>query len=102
MEENGAAIAETARQLLGLQDCKVLLTAGVVVPVELLEYFKRLDMQIIEAYGMTENTGGIAVNPFRQAKLGSVGRCYPGTYVRIEKPDDQGKGEVHSLYCVQR
>ena len=94
LEEEQAATPETAREFLGLQDCRVLLTAGVAVPTELLEYFKRLDMTLIEAYGMTENAGGITVNRVQQLKVGSVGQPYPGTYVRIDNPDHHGNGEV--------
>lgn len=60
--------------------------------MELLEYFKKLDMLIVQAYGMTENTGGITVNPLQNAKLGSVGKPYPGTYVKIDSPES---GEVY-------
>ena len=94
MEEERATSPQAAREFLGLQDCQVLLTAGVSVPINLLEYYKRLDMTLIEAYGMTENAGGITVNHMQQLKMGSVGKPYPGTYVKIDNPDHQGRGEV--------
>jgi long-subunit acyl-CoA synthetase (AMP-forming) len=94
LEEERKTTPQIARDFLGLQDCRVLLTAGVAVPVDLLEYFERLNMPLTEAYGMTENTGGITVNCMQQLKMGSVGKPYPGTYVRIDKPDRQGNGEV--------
>lgn len=99
LKEDGAIIPESARKFLGLLESRVLLTAGVAVPKELLEYFKELDMPIIEAYGMSENTGGITVNPLQQVKLGSVGKPYPGTYVRINNPDNDGNGEV-MIRCI--
>ena len=94
LEEDGTATPEAARRHLGLDECKVLLTAGVSVPVELLEYFQRLGMTLIEAFGMSENTGGVTINPQQRVKLGSAGRPYPGTYVRIDNPDRHGNGEV--------
>ena len=72
----------------------MLLTAGVSVPVELLEYFERLGMTLTEAFGMSENTGGVTINPQQRVKLGSAGRPYPGTYVKIDNPDSHGNGEV--------
>ena len=74
-----------------------MLTAGATVPVELLEYFKTLGMPLVEAYGMTENSGGITVNPLEEAKIGSVGKPYPGTYLRIDQPDEHGTGEVDTV-----
>ncbi len=56
-------------------------------------------MPIIEAYGMSENTGGITVNPEQQVKVGSVGKPYPGTYVKINSPDSDGSGEV-TIRCM--
>ena len=94
LEEDGVATPESARKQLGLLESRILLTAGIAVPQELLEYFKRLDMTLIEAYGMSENTGGITVNQMQEVKLGSVGKPYPGTYVRIDNPDSHGNGEV--------
>lgn len=90
----GEITAESARDFLGLRRCKILLTAGVAVPVELLEFFESINMPLIEAYGMTENSGGITVNSLQGAKLGSVGKPYPGTYVKIDNPDENGDGEV--------
>ena len=56
-------------------------------------------MPIIEAYGMSENTGGIMVNPLQQLKLESVGKPFPGTYVRINNPDNGGNGGV-MIKCI--
>ena len=77
----------------------MLLTAGVAAPIDLLEYFKMLDMPLTEAYGMTENAGGITVNCLQRIKMGSFGQPYPSTYVRIDKPDHRGNGEV-LVYCI--
>ena len=54
-------------------------------------------MPLVEAYGMTENSGGITVNPLEEAKIGSVGKPYPGTYLRIDQPDEHGTGEVDTV-----
>lgn len=100
MEEERVSAPHTPREFLGLQDCRVFLTAGVAVSSDSLEYFKRLDMTLLEAYGMTENSGGITVNRVERLKIGSVGQPYPGTYVKINKPDGQGKGEVRRTTII--
>ena len=102
MEEERTATPQIAREFLGLQDCRVLLTAGVAAPIDLLEYFKMLDMPLTEAYGMTENAGGLTVNCLQRIKMGSVGQPYPSTYVRIDKPDRRGNGEVLVYFTILR
>ena len=93
LEEKCTNTAESAKVFLGLQDCRVFLTAGATLPEELHEYFKRLYIPIIEAYGLTENAGGVTINT-EPARPGSVGKPYPGVHVRIENPDRYGNGEV--------
>ena len=93
LDEKGINTVESAKVFLGLQDCRVFLTAGASFSEELREYFERLDMPIMEAYGLTENSGGITIN-LQRTKPGSVGKPYPGVRVRIKDPDHNGSGEV--------
>lgn len=43
---------------------------------------------IVQAYGLTETSPGVTVNPLERPKLGSIGVPYASTYVRIV--DDEG------------
>ena len=45
---------------------------------------------------MSENAGLVTVHPLQQIKLGSVGKPFPGKYVKINNPDSHGNGEVSS------
>ena len=40
---------------LGLTECKIALTGAAPISADLLEFFKKLGIEIMEVYGMTEN-----------------------------------------------
>ena len=90
--------SKEALEMLGLERCKVLFSAGCALPKECYCYFKSIGLTITEAYGMSENTGGITINPLSQTKIGSVGYPFPGTSIRINNPDESGSGEVYYIH----
>ena len=54
------------------------------------------NIQIVEAYGMTEAAPIISINRFEPGGklLGTVGRPVPGIEVIIDQPDQHGEGEI--------
>lgn len=94
LEESYVQTSKEALEMLGLEHSKVLLSAGYGMPKQCHHYFKLLKVNITEAYGMSENTGGITINPVSLTRIGSVGCPCPGTSIRIDKPDKTGNGEV--------
>lgn len=69
-------IAKTIRKKLGLAHARIIVSGAAPIPVTLLEWFSRLGIQIMEVYGMTENTAFSHGN-FRKIKFGSVGEAWP-------------------------
>ena len=63
-----------------------------------------IGVPIIESYGMTETTGPQTTNLVSQWRLGSVGRPFIGTHIKIETPNqnEDGEGEVSVLICCKR
>ena len=59
--------------------------------------FQAMGFDVIQAYGMTETTGGLSVQPLGDLRLGLVGRALPGATLRIDRPSEDGVGEV----CAQ-
>ena len=47
------------------------------------EFEKRTNKKILERYGMTETTGIISINLPHAVKIGSVGKPYPNTKIKI-------------------
>jgi long-chain acyl-CoA synthetase len=53
-----------------------------------------LGWQVLTGYGLVETTSIATFNPLGKARVGSAGKPGPGVEVRIEAPDDEGRGEV--------
>ncbi|MGQ0585626.1 MAG: AMP-binding protein [Gammaproteobacteria bacterium] len=75
---------------LGLDQCRLAIGGAAPMPPALLEWFKSIGLEIVEAYGMTENFGMSHSNLVGQTRPGYVGPPYPGMEHRID-PDT---GEV--------
>lgn len=69
---------------LGLQNARFVLTGAAPMPAEVIKWFRKLDIHIREAYGMTENLGVHSIMPREAIKDGTVGRQYPGVETRID------------------
>lgn len=78
------------RQGLGLNDAKLIITGAAPMPVSLIQWYRRLEIRIQEAYGMTENLGAVSLMPADHIKDGTVGKLYEGVEVRL----DPQTGEV--------
>jgi long-chain acyl-CoA synthetase len=75
---------------LGLQDCIFAAGGAAPMPPELLRWYARLGLDLVEVYGMTENCGvSHATLPGRQ-RPGTVGLPYDGVQCRI----DPASGEI--------
>ena len=57
--------------------------AAPIPPAQLAECEKRFNTPILEAYGVTENTGGVTANMENKKKFGSVGTAFSGIKVKI-------------------
>jgi long-chain acyl-CoA synthetase len=78
-------VKKKIRKGLGLNDAKLIITGAAPMPISLIRWFRTLGINIQEAYGMTENMGGVCMMPLEKPKDGSVGKIYPGMQVKIAK-----------------
>ena len=69
---------------LGLDACKHAGGGAAPMPPAMLEWYKRLGLEILEAYGMTENCGVSHTNLKGRQRIGTVGPAYPGAEVRLD------------------
>lgn len=83
-------IKKKMKTALGLTDAICVLTGAAPMPASLIQWFRKIDIYIQEAYGMTENLGAVCMMPKEKIKDGCVGKLYPGMEVKI---DDQ-TGEI--------
>lgn len=81
-DEADAANLRPVRQLLGLDDVRVAVTAAAPIPVEILGFFRALGLPLSEMYGLTETSGPATWEPER-VRPGTVGRPIPGVELRL-------------------
>jgi long-chain acyl-CoA synthetase len=76
-------IRKKMKAALGLTDTICVLTGAAPMPTSLIQWFRKIDIYIQEAYGMTENLGAVCMMPRERIKDGSVGKLYPGIEVKL-------------------
>jgi long-chain acyl-CoA synthetase len=78
-----AEVLQPIRALAGLGAVTRGNSAAAPLPAEVITFFARLGLAILDIYGMTETTGAFTANTETCFKLGTVGRPVPGVEVRI-------------------
>ena len=68
---------------LGLQNATNVFTGAAPIPVSVLNWFKRLGIELQEAYAMTENCCYSHVTLNDQIKFGFVGKALPNCEVKL-------------------
>jgi long-chain acyl-CoA synthetase len=59
------------------------ITSAAPLDQSILEYFNAAGVLLLEAWGMTETSGGFTLNTVKNYRFGSVGRPFPGHQLRI-------------------
>ena len=71
---------------IGLNNCKYAITAAAPLDDNTKKFFKKLEIDIYDVYGMSETTGPISLSYPGNEKLGSVGK--PIIDVKISKENE--------------
>jgi long-chain acyl-CoA synthetase len=74
---------------LGLDRCEVAAGGAAPMPPDLLRWYARLGLEIIEVYGMTENCGVSHCTVPGKPRPGTVGYTYEGVESRIDPGNDE-------------
>ena len=83
---------------LGLDQCQFAAAGAAPMPVELLNWYSRIGLNIAEGYGMTENIGASHITLADPADFGSVGTPYNDVECRIAP--DTGEIQVRSPWTM--
>ena len=87
-------VSKKIRNKLGLGQARLCASGSAPIPVATVEWFLKIGIDISEGWGMTENCAyGTYGVPFREDKIGSIGRAYKGVDIRIA---DDGEIQVKS------
>ena len=76
-------VATKVLRALGLDQCSIAAGGAAPMPPELLRWYERLGLPIIEVYGMTENCGVSHATLPGVQRPGTVGQAYDGVQSRL-------------------
>ena len=68
---------------IGLGKARICVSGAAPIGRDVLEFFASLDLQVLEVYGQSEDTGPTSFNQPGRTKLGTVGPAIPGVEVKI-------------------
>lgn len=85
---------DKVREVLGLDQARLLVSAAAPMRRETVEFFLGLNMPINEIYGMSECTGPQTFSSDDSRKTGSAGMPLPGSEIKVHDPDQNGEGEI--------
>jgi long-chain acyl-CoA synthetase len=80
---------------IGLQNARMCFSGAAPLPIPLMEWFKKyLGLDILQGYGMTENSIYATTTRPGKSRIGAVGIEMPGANLKIDQPDGKGEGEI--------
>ena len=73
------------KQKLGLKHAKIMISGAAPVSLEVINWYKNIDIEIFQIYGMTEDCCISHFNIPPNNKIGTVGRPLPGVKTKISE-----------------
>jgi long-chain acyl-CoA synthetase len=77
------ALFRHLKKELGLLRVRLAICGAAPIAPEVLKYFHSLGVEVVEGWGMTEETGIATINRPGDVRLGTVGKAIPGVEIRI-------------------
>jgi long-chain acyl-CoA synthetase len=91
----GAVLRRKILKGIGLQNARMCFSGAAPLPIPLMEWFKKyLGVDLLQGYGMTENSIYATVTRPGKNRIGAVGQEMPGANMKIDNPDAKGDGEI--------
>ena len=73
---------------------RLLVAGGAALDPDTEKTFNSLGINMVQGYGLTESSPAIAVEDDKYKKIGSIGKALPTLDVKIDKPNEEGIGEL--------
>jgi len=89
------------RKKLGLQRASTIICGAAPISVEMLQWYKKLDIDILVVYGMTEDCVYNHLETKSNHRIGSVGKALPGLIAKIATNGEicvKSKGNMLGYY----
>ncbi|MEW5795653.1 MAG: AMP-binding protein [Candidatus Zixiibacteriota bacterium] len=90
----GRGLFAGVRRRAGLADIRMFVSGAAALPPNIQRFFVLIGFDFLQGYGMTEASPVISVNRADSIVFGSVGPPLDGVEVRIDRPDENGIGEI--------
>lgn len=68
---------------IGLGQARVCVSGAAPIGRDVIEFFDSVDLQVLEVYGQSEDTGPTSFNQPGRTRVGTVGPAIPGVEVKI-------------------
>ncbi|PSN55893.1 Long-chain-fatty-acid--CoA ligase ACSBG2 [Blattella germanica] len=81
------------KNALGLDRCQTFLSGAAPISVDIKKYFMSIDIPVMDAFGMSETTGGHTISHHNAFRLEATGQKRPGIHAKIVNPDEDNQGE---------
>jgi long-chain acyl-CoA synthetase len=85
----GRVVRRKVLRALGLDQCRFPAGGAAPMPPDLLRWYARLGLEVIEVYGMTENCGVSHCTLPGKLRPGTVGYPYEGVQSRLDPETDE-------------
>ncbi len=91
-------IKKKLRTALGMRDLQVAGTGAAITPAFIKEFYKKLDIHLVEAYGMTEVCGSFTNGSDPNTPFDTVGQVVP--YAEVKIHEETGEILMKSPYMM--
>ena len=79
----GGVLKGKAREAVGMSNVRFAVTGAAPINPDILRFFHKFGIPVYEGYGMTETTAGATLGHGKANKIGSVGKAFGGTELKI-------------------
>jgi len=76
-------IKKKLKQKLGLSNAKIIISAAAPLSISIMHWYKKIDITILQGYGMTEDGCMSHFNLNEANKIGTVGKSVPGAKIKL-------------------
>jgi len=83
--EAGAALRKQVLVMLGLDCTRIAFTGSAPLPLEIVNWYRNLGLELLEVYGMSENFCYSHYSRPGQVRVGYVGQALPGVRCRLSE-----------------
>ena len=79
----GGVLKGKAREAVGMSNVRFAVTGAAPINPDILRFFHKFGIPVYEGYGMTETTAGATLGHDKANRIGSVGKAFGGTELKL-------------------